>query len=536
MTVVHDYLRSVARRSRDGMEPYSFVPNWLDSPRPFKLYRSLPVAELPGVIDPATSARGSLRNSLSPSAGPTDEVFTVERLAAMLKDSYGYLGRRLTINANDDLDKIQSYRSAKMNRGSASGGGRYPISIYWIAGPSAGVTPGVYYYNTTRHGMQQLLAGDVSGRVAEAVGLPGGAFPETDQFLVMGLKFWQNSFKYNNFCYHAVTMDIGTLAQSWRMWARARDIDLRPALWFDEADLGALLGTEPHEEGVVGVVPLLCGAKPGPRSGETASVRHHDDERSREVLRFDLMEAVHQATMIDATSRPDGDALDSARALPPRDNALISLPAPDFGDNSFSAAVRNRTSSFGGFVARPMALGTLGTLLAAAQRGGSLDCDIPSVSAERGLDLMKLYVFVNHVAGLQPGSYEYDPGPHGLRLVKAGPRGDFLQRNYFLSNYNVEQTGAVLVPVVRAETVVDAVGARGYRLANTLTGAVAQAVYTTAAGIGIGCGAALGFDNVSYTEELELRDGEMPLLMIMVGHERIGRGAYRFDIASGEPR
>ena len=62
--------------------------------------------------------------------------------------------------------------------------------------------------------------------------------------------------------------------------------------------------------------------------------------------------------------------------------------------------------------------------------------------------------------------------------MKPGAPGAFLQANYFLSNYNLEQAGAVMVPTVRTHDVLDAVGDRGYRLVSALIGSVAQAVYT----------------------------------------------------------
>jgi SagB-type dehydrogenase family enzyme len=534
MTVAHDYLKAILQRGRDGMPPYDFQPNWQDAPRAFKFYRDPDIIELPRGRPQADPGDGSLRAAFCP-APAGDGAFTVGRLADMLRESYGLLGRRLEIHANDDVDKVRSYVAPKLYRGVASGGGRYPVSIYWSAGPGAGLTPGLYYYNVTHHGLQRLLAGNVSDRISAALAAAGHPAAETDQFLILGLKFWQNSFKYNNFCYHAVTMDIGTLLQSWRQWTNAHGLTLSPALWFDERDLGDLLGVPPEEEGIVGVVPLRWADRddtaPDGTVANSVVVRHLDEERSREVLRFDFLEAIHRDTLSGATSRPSAAALDSARAVK-RDSARpVPLPPPDFGRGLLSDAVRARRSSFGRFEAEPLPAGQLSTVLAAAVRGGALPCDIPA-AGEYGLDLVKMCLFVNHVAGIEPGAYEYDRDENALLPLQVGPPGEFLQRNYFLNNYNVERAGAVLVPVVRAGAVLDAIGPRGYRLINTLVGSVAQAVYVACAGVGIGCGAALGFDNISYAEEMGLGErGEVPLLMIMIGRERGTRAAYRYEIA-----
>lgn len=146
--------------------------------------------------------------------------------------------------------------------------------------------------------------------------------------------------------------------------------------------------------------------------------------------------------------------------------------------------------------------------------------------------LAKLYAFVNHVEGLAPGAYEYDPDSRGLRMVREGRPGTFLQKNYFLSNYNLEQAGVVLVPTVRTTAVLDTVGDRGYRLVNATVGAVSQAVYTAASALELGCGVALGFDNISYIEELGLEHtGEAPLLIMMIGNERPAPADFRYEIA-----
>lgn len=113
--------------------------------------------------------------------------------------------------------------------------------------------------------------------------------------------------------------------------------------------------------------------------------------------------------------------------------------------------------------------------------------------------------------GVPAGSYEYDPARHQLRAVRTGSPATFLQRNYFLPNYNLEQAAAVVVPAVRVGAVLEATGPRGYNVVNATIGAVAQTFYTAAAALGLGCGVALGFDGVSYIEELGLTaTGETP--------------------------
>ncbi|MET9551447.1 nitroreductase family protein [Streptomyces sp. NPDC006645] len=545
MGYAHDYAAAIMQRGRVPMPPVDYVPNWSDGPRKAKYYPGVDSLPLPVAGYPADA---SLDRAFGGAGVTAEGGFDLTSLSGMLLDSYGLTGRRLGVQANTDLSALPFYPLANWSRGSASGGGLYPVSVYWVSGPGGPVTPGVHYYSTRHHTMQRLLTGDVSGEVREAL---GGYGADTDQYLVLGIKYWQNSFKYNSFSFHAVSMDLGAAVQTWRMWAGARGLSVEPAMWFDEARLQKLLGVRGEEEGVFAVVPLKwAGAQAGSGSGAGAgagspagpgpgnvSVRHRDIERSREVFTFDALLRMQAATSEHAAERPAPGALAPAAAPPanpdlPRAPLPAALPMP--GD--VRTVLRRRRSSFGRFDAsRPVTGEQLAACLAAACAGARLGGDTGTGTgpgAGDGVRLAKLYAFVNHVEGLEPGAYEYDPDAHELRLVKAGRPGEFLQRNYFLSNYNLEQAGAVLVPTVRTSAVLDAVGDRGYRLVNATIGAVAQSAYTACSALDLGCGVALGFDNVSYIEELGLdATGEAPLLIMMIGNERPAPADFRYEIA-----
>ncbi|MGN5637605.1 SagB family peptide dehydrogenase, partial [Streptomyces sp. AC154] len=255
MGYAHEYADAILQRNRVPMEPVDYVPNWADGPRKGKHYPGVDSMPLPASGYPADA---SLGRGLDQDA-PRDGEFDLPALSGMLRDSYGLTGRRLGVQANTDLSALPHYPLANWSRGSASGGGLYPVSVYWVSGASGPVPPGVHYYSTRHHAMQRLLTGEVSREVRAALG-DGAPGPDTDQYLVLGVKYWQNAFKYNNFSFHAVSMDLGACLQTWRMWAGARGLSVEPALWFDEERLGRLLGVDTREEGLFAVVPLKWAA------------------------------------------------------------------------------------------------------------------------------------------------------------------------------------------------------------------------------------------------------------------------------------
>ncbi|MEU6083222.1 SagB family peptide dehydrogenase [Streptomyces sp. NPDC047108] len=549
MGYAHDYAAAIMRRNRVGMEPIGFVPNWPDGPRKTKYFPGVDSLPLPGGDYPAdaTLERGLDLADGEPPGG--ERPFDLGSLSGMLLDSYGLTGRRLGVQANSDLSALPFYPLANWSRGTASGGGLYPLSIYWVSGPSGPLPPGVHYYATRHHAMQRLLTGDVSGEVRAALGEGAPGSGSTDQFLVVGVKHWQNAFKYNSFSFHVVTMDLGAALQTWRMWARARGLSVEPALWFDEERLARLLGVRTEEEGIFAVIPLTwdgagtraeAGTGTGtgsdtelPASPEVAtgaSVRHRDVERSRTVLTFEAILKMQAATAEHATARPAPGALAPAAAPPAGDGERLPLPAAEPPATDVRTALRQRRSSFGRFDAqRPVTAVQLATCLAAAHAGARLGGD---TAHAQDPPLAKLYAVVSHVEGIAPGAYAYDPATHELESVKDGHLGLFLQKNYFLANYNLEQAGAVLVSTVRTDAVLDAVGDRGYRLVNATIGAVAQTLYTATSAMELGCGVALGFDNISYIEEFGIEDtGEAPLLIMMIGNERPDPADFRHEIA-----
>ncbi|MFD8984418.1 SagB family peptide dehydrogenase, partial [Streptomyces sp. NPDC059564] len=317
MGYAHDYASAIMHRGRVPMEPVDFVPDWADRPRKAKFY---PDAETLPLPDPADGPR--------PAPG-----FTLPLLSGMLQDSYGLTGRRLGVQANTDLAALPHYTQANWSRGTASGGGLYPVGVYWAAGAGGPLTPGLYHYAPQQHGLRRLLTGDVTGDVREALGPGPGPGPgDSTQYLVLSVKYWQNAFKYNSFSFHAVSMDVGALLQTWRLWARAYGLRIAPALWFDEERLARLLGVVPEEEGIFAVLPLEWeGDEARPVTEVPAarpSVRHRDSERSRTVLSFDTLLRIHGATLGRAADPPAPDAHGPAPAYPPPGRRSGPPPPP----------------------------------------------------------------------------------------------------------------------------------------------------------------------------------------------------------------
>lgn len=514
----HAYAERMFNRGRVPIEPLNFQPNWHDQPSKHKTYLGVPRLPLPAVLPDL----GTVGAALDGDAGKGAD-WTLDALATLFRLSTGLLDRRLRIGWNQDIDDRVRYDQALWGRSAASGGGMYPLETYWVAGGSAPVTPGVYHYSTAHHGLERLLTGDVSGRVRRAL----GEDPGTDQFLLVTVRFWKNSYKYNSFCYHVVTQDAGAMLGTWELLARGLGRPLHRALWFADEPLNALLGLETLQESVLAVVPLPWegGDRPvrpaGAGDGHERLVDRPYFERSREILRFEQTEQVHLAALLDeseAHARPVAAAGGAVIPATAASDTYVPLPAAAPGEAELGGVLRRRRSSFGAFTSQPpMSLEELGTVLAGACSAQRYSADVKAAD----VPLTRVYVLANRVAGLEPGTYAYDADGHRLALIAERELAVFLQRAYYLSNYNLDQVAAVVAIAAKLDSALELFGARGYRVLSSEVGAVAQTAYVAACAAGVGCGAVLGFDNPAIDESVGLdRTDERTFLFLLLGHER----------------
>jgi SagB-type dehydrogenase family enzyme len=531
--VVRSYAEAVFRRGREPMEPVGFSPDWADQPSRYKTYLGVQRFPLPAGTDLACASASQVLLGGDGAPGE-DGGWTLASLAALLRISYGLLDRRLRINWNQDADVRVLYPEALWGRAAASGGGMYPLEIYWVTAGAGPMTPGVYHYSTAHHAFERLAAGTFTDQVRQACPSAGSS----DGYLLVTVRFWKNSFKYNSFCYHVVTQDCGALLGCWEMVARGMGRSLRSSLWFDERPLDALLGLDTEEESVLAVVPVPAGAdRGGDRLPQAAGVpqpaltARPSFERSRRVRTFEQVQEVHRAVLADRRPLPATDRVRTLAPVPPAgDETVTALPAPrtDLTGMSITDVLCGRHTSFGSFTgARRLRLDELATILA-----GTLSAqDYTSDTVPADLGLTGLYVFANRVEDLASGAYHYDRARHALRTIAERPLSMYLQRSYFLSNYNLEQVGAVLAISARLDSTLQTCGSRGYRMLNAEVGAVAQTAYAAAAAVGVGCGAVLGFDNIALDEALGLDDGdERTFLFVLLGHERADRADFAFRL------
>jgi SagB-type dehydrogenase family enzyme len=250
-------------------------------------------------------------------------------------------------------------------------------------------------------------------------------------------------------------------------------------------------------------------------------------ERSAEILRFEQVERVHLATLLtgDEVHAPPV-ATPGSPVVPAPVSGGLDLPPPAPGDADLGGVLRRRRSSFGAFTAQPpLSLEELGTVLAGASSARCYASDVKTAAAP----LTRLYVLANRVDGLAPGTYAYEG--HRLTAIREREVGTFLQKAYYLTNYNLDQVAAVVAISANLDSGLRLYGGRGYRVLNAEVGAVAQTAYVAACAAGVGCGAVLGFDNIAIDESVGLdRGDERTFLFLLLGHERTDPAGFDYRL------
>lgn len=539
MTATFTYMHDILRRGRVPMPPLDYDVPWDDQPRRYKVYPGTQSVTLPRHV-PASDR--PLGYALGTPGRERHGTFDLDSLGSMLWHSYGLSGRRAAVHRNDDVPAMPWYDRAVWSRGTASGGGLYPIEIYLVTSGEQGLAPGIYNWHSARHSLSRLATGNYVGHLQDALG------PHTTgagTYLLLTIKFWQNAFKYNSFSPHVTAMDIGTLLATWELWCRNQGLPLHAHLWFDEHALNEVLGVDGFAESTVAVVPVPMGGDAGRAGRHFGAPRYLAHEKSRAPRSFEVIDDI-QAEIL-AAARGDNPwqvPTPPARTVPapaPTDSMpRVPLPAQPLGDLPLREVLLRRRSSFGRFAADPpISQGQLRGILDAvnaANDGFGLTGDLPDT-------LVNTWVCATNVAGVSKGIYRYDRATGELGQTLEAGLELFLQGNYFLRNYDMARVAAVIVLTGRPGQVIDHYGPRGLRLQNAAIGAATQYGYLAASTLGLGCGAALGFDNTSYAEAFETASleaddttAEWPMLILMVGHEDAVGAELRLRLTEEDAR
>jgi len=391
------------KHSAVRLQAHQHYLDWEIKPLPFKIYpRIEPIPlprELPRSSVPALHAI-AVRDTL---VGDQPRVLDLAALARVLHFSAGITRKKVYPDG-------QEYHF----RAAACTGALYHVDLYVICADLPDLPAGVYHFGPHNFALHRLRAGDHRGVLVEAT----GAEPSVQHapvIIACASTDWRNSWKYQARAYRHCFWDCGTMLANLLAVAAADALPATIVVGFVDETVSAVLGLYPLREGPLALVTLGHDPRVGtaerpavpPLSPETLplSTREVDYPAIREMQAASSLEMPEEvAAWRDAAAQ----ALEGNRAgkmfplLPIEESAL---PTESI-DNLIV-----RRGSTRRFAPVPISLAHLSTILQRATHGVVADFD--AVAND-------VYLIVNAVEGLSPGSYVYHRNENAIELLRAG--------------------------------------------------------------------------------------------------------------------
>ena len=476
--------------------------NLKTKPAQFKDYPILPAIPLPTGFPP-------------PNADALDAVAGMGRAAGASLDLTA-LAHLLFFSAGL-VRKVVFPRSGEVHfRAASSAGGLYPVEVYILCKDIPGLEAGVYHFSPQDFVLQQLRKGDYRGELARAA----GGDPEissSEATLIYTAIFWRSAWKYRARSYRYCFWDNGTIAAN--LLATASTLGL-PALLcagFVDDSVNRLVGVSGEDEASLCLIPV------GGLEGAHA-VAHP-------LALEPLSQEVN--TPADAISYPEICALHRSSALNTPDEVtawrgfLEARPAEVGGHihpvranaagaygsevrRSLDEVIRNRGSTRR-FDSVPIPETQFSAILHRSTRG--IKADFLGTGGESLLDV---YVIVNAVEGLSPGSYVISRKAEGLELLAAG---DFRAEagHVCFEQALAADASAVFFLMADLERVLGRFGNRGYRAAQLEAGIVGGKIYLSAYSFGLGASGLTFYDDDATSFFSPHAEGKSPIFVVALG-------------------
>jgi SagB-type dehydrogenase family enzyme len=401
-------------------------------------------------------------------------------------------------------------------RAAPTTGALYHTELYLVTGDLSGLPAGVYHYGAHDHALRQLRAGDFRAAVVEATG-GEPAVAHAPAIVVVTSVFWRNAWKYAARAYRHAYWDTGTMLPNTLAVAAATGTPARIVLGFADEPLAHLLGIDLDREGIIALVALGFTESSPPPPPYIARLDVPTAPYSARELDFPLIRQAHRATLL-ATGEDAAAWRARAISTPEPESGATLLPLPeidpiDLPAEPIEAVIRRRGSSRR-FAREPIALGQLSTLLDLTTRG------LPSDAlGTAGAPFNDVYVLVNAVDGLEPGTYVYHRESHALEPLARMDEIEARHLAHFLA-LDQELGGDAAVNIylmADIDRVLATFGGRGYPLAQLGGALVAGKMYLAAYALGLGA-TGLTFYDGSVTDAFSPHAaGKRAMFLIAVG-------------------
>ena len=492
---------------------HSFDPR--SQPLLFKIYSEVEPIPLSDEVSPsAVPALSAISTSVLPSTG--DQIPDIDTLGRILYFSAG-------------ITKTIDYPWGHMQfRAAACTGALYHIELYVVCGDLPGLEAGVYHFDPRGLCLKQLRRGDYRGVLVDA-SANEHSVAEAPAVVVYTDVFWRNACKYQAREYRHSFWDSGTILANTLAISSAHGIPAQVVSGFVDCAVNQLLDLDTQREVALVLLPLGCApdlevaSSPdaGPLSLETIPISDHEVE-------FPAIQAMHDASSLSnmgdvASWRvefPTTGLAESSGPLIP----LSPLTEEEISRDPIESVILRRGSTRH-FTPESISFRQLSTVLERATQGIPADFLKPPATT-----LNEIYMIVNAVDGLAPGSYVFHSDLQALELLEEG---DFRYQAGYLGLHQELPADASVNLYVQSnlEQVLECFGNRGYRAAQLEASIIAGKIYLAAYAQRMGA-TGLTFYDDGVTEFFSPHgEDKSPMFLVALGKR--ARRATANDDASG---
>jgi SagB-type dehydrogenase family enzyme len=453
-----DFLHLVNYRPGGDFQPLDPA----NRPAPFKHYRSVERIELPRELAP--NASDAIR-ALAGNRGDSPNDFVDVRLDSSLLARLLHLCFGVTRSTIGPLEGRTYFRAAM------SAGNLHPLEVYAVCGPMEGLSAGVYHFAPLEFRLDLLRSTDERAFLASACATDD--LPSAASLVITGIP-WRMAWKYGERGWRHLYWDAGTSVANLVAAADGVGLHTRVLTGFVDQDVARLVGVDGVEEFPLAVVELglteAIGTPCDPPAPAPISVAA--DPLSSNPVVFPLIVEAQRAGVLDS---PVAVRTWRAEAKDRAERSKASEAVSPGGVTIDEVILRRGSTRLMRLEQTPQRL---------------LDCGIAVASRDvvgdfRGAGRPRLchYLNIHAVADTTPGAYVW--GEQGLELLKGGDH-RARSRRLCLDQPLGGDASYTVFHTTRLDALLDAYGARGYRVANFEAGMASGRLALAAFALGFG--------------------------------------------------
>lgn len=459
------------KHSYQSVRSSGHLLDWANQPHPFKIYPDLPPIPLPRDW-PSSNIEAIAAISASQTAEPSISTPELPTLASILFHSAGITRRR-------------SYVGGEIYfRAAACTGALYEVDLYLVCGAMPDLEAGVYHFNPADFTLRQLCSGDFRSLVARSTANEPSVIQAPVTIVCTGT-YWRNAWKYQARTYRHFFWDNGTILANLLVTAAALRLPTELVLGFVDEEVNELLDLDTEREVALSLVALGKGdAADTEVPGSLSTLNYAVEPYSLSEVDYPIMRQAHQASSLSnqdevkqwrgRTAVKQGPNADGGRLI-----ELTPMPRTDLPTETIEQVIRKRGSTRQ-FARELIPVDKLSTILLAATQGISADILKPV-----GTRLNDLYLIVNAVEGLHPGTYVLKSHRQSLELLREGSFRNEAGRLGLDQALPADASVAIFF-LADLRNVLESYGNRGYRAAQMEAGIIGGKIYLASYALGLG--------------------------------------------------